>query len=1397
MTQRPAARRLLLALLLWLLALVWAWLQTTGPAPARDTTWRDLFTTQGWLQPMGVNTARGRTTLVNLQGLISVYFVNEKQGWAVGTGGTLLATVDGGQTWSPQSSGTNTPLESVHFISADRGWAVGSGGTILTTVDGGRTWGLQSSGTDERLNSVHFISAERGWAVGEKGTILTTVDGGRTWGPQSSGTDKWLYSVHFISAEQGWAVGWSGTILATVDGGRTWGPQSSGTDKSLKSVNFISAERGWAVGWIGTTLATVDGGRTWGPQNSGTFSLFTSVHFISAKRGWAMGFGGTLLVTVDGGRTWGLQSSGTDERLNSVHFISAERGWAVGWSGTILATVDGGRTWGPQSSGTSEQLNSVHFISAERGWAVGSGGTILASVDGGRTWSPQSSGTNTPLESVHFISAERGWAVGLRGTILATVDGGRTWGPQSSGTNESLYSVHFISAERGWAVGDRGTLLATVDGGRTWGPQSSGTSEQLNSVHVISAEQGWAVGSGGTILASVDGGRTWGPQSSGISERLISVHVISAEQGWAVSSRGTFLATVDGGRTWQNRSPAPESWRDLAWGGNPYQLWPSPLALLLCLGLLLVLVQGWGLFLRERRELAAAGGIHDAPVDDLASDRLQRAPLVRAMAQLFRNQNTRPPLAVALYAPWGVGKSSVLHMLKAELQGHARCVYINPWHYPQDSQLLAALMTGICTQAVPPMLSWANLKFRFMLLWQRLLRPHGCWAWVVLGVLVFVGWGGNPAHLALADAYRLHGTHVAPALQQTWANLLASLPPTLQAWAGAGAQAGLWLAALLLVYRAFLRSLHTFSPVLTQALKQSAQWATKSMRLPDWSQHAGLRHQFAEDFKDVASALGSGRLVLLIDDLDRCEPQQVARTLATLNFVFTSQAPCFVVLAMDRHYVQHALGLAYKNMAWAMNPQDAAGKNFARQYLRKLVQLEITLAHDRDQGAWMLLEPDMPESNASLSPSTSTSPDAAPAWGVQKWLQARGRYHRAAWQALLRKGGQTWAARPAGGVALRAAWRAAGQTVGAVWRWLGRGLGRAWAHLLDARPSRWEALGNALLAAVGSFALAGLITALALKVLPAWVPKDVPKPPAAAATTTPLVAPPITPPPLAPDRPERDAEKPKQSGQIAAVPPDSNQASLWWLLSNGLAVALFFLWVAFRVAQAVRDSEAFLQAVHHWRDVLSPRFPNPREWRRLSNAARFVAMRVRTDEQTLRSERWAAWWRAQLRWAQAVFSHVGPGPLPKPDSQDAPQKFRLSEGAAVELWMLSNMGQGDLRKALSQALNGTLDESQDLLNFFWTKTLIQEPDKASQLEELPNDQKKAVQVQVESGNSHMVEAYFSREELIQTSPNLQALFLAWRTDRQAVASELRRWLRWTEGLELDLSDSKPIDGTPP
>src|SRR5712692_11631945 len=67
--------------------------------------------------------------------LFTINNVRTNESWAqsataVGAGGTILRTDDGGDTWTPQDSGTHNPLSGVSLVDDCTGTVVGAAGTI-------------------------------------------------------------------------------------------------------------------------------------------------------------------------------------------------------------------------------------------------------------------------------------------------------------------------------------------------------------------------------------------------------------------------------------------------------------------------------------------------------------------------------------------------------------------------------------------------------------------------------------------------------------------------------------------------------------------------------------------------------------------------------------------------------------------------------------------------------------------------------------------------------------------------------------------------------------------------------------------------------------------------------------------------------------------------------------------------------------------------------------------------------------------------------------------------------------------------------------------------------------------------------------------------------------------
>lgn len=272
----------------------------------------------------------------------ALHFVDDNEGWIVGSGGVMLHTRNGGRTFQKQYSRTDD-LYGLYFYDNKIGWSVGSNGTILHTDDGGNNWRRQQSNTRVRLYSVHFVDANRGWIVGMNGTILATTDGGKIWEPRICPLSVHLKQVYFLNDQQGWIVGDRGAILRSIDGGKNWALQPSGVNKYLHGVYFVDSNTGWVVGDEGTIRHTNDGGNRWIRVESGTANWLHAVCFVG-KMGWIVGDGGTILETTDGGQTFNRVSTlPGDVQSDILYDISYPGGitvWAISQPGQLFRYVD-------------------------------------------------------------------------------------------------------------------------------------------------------------------------------------------------------------------------------------------------------------------------------------------------------------------------------------------------------------------------------------------------------------------------------------------------------------------------------------------------------------------------------------------------------------------------------------------------------------------------------------------------------------------------------------------------------------------------------------------------------------------------------------------------------------------------------------------------------------------------------------------------------------------------------------------------------------------------------------------------------------------------------------------------------------------------------------------------
>lgn len=274
-------------------------------------------------------------------------------------------------TWSKLELGVTQWLRDIVFINERIGWAVGDSGTILHTINGGDSWRQQAFPFDqlpeyndweEQLYAVEFIDSITG-LICCKNSIFKTTDGGETWNIKYSKNlnSGRFYDIEFLNGEIGFTVGgfWAegnSILLKTADGGETWDDITPVPSPTLTCISIVDQRKIWICGIGSTLFFSADSGANWIRKelSSSLSAYFSSIQFISDKIGWLGGdhnslYSNRLLRTIDGGETriqtyrdaWSSFLYG----VNTLCFTDSLNGWIgthMDGSFAIAQTIDGG-----------------------------------------------------------------------------------------------------------------------------------------------------------------------------------------------------------------------------------------------------------------------------------------------------------------------------------------------------------------------------------------------------------------------------------------------------------------------------------------------------------------------------------------------------------------------------------------------------------------------------------------------------------------------------------------------------------------------------------------------------------------------------------------------------------------------------------------------------------------------------------------------------------------------------------------------------------------------------------------------------------------------------------------------------------------------------------------------
>jgi len=522
---------------------------------------------------------------------------------AVGELGTIISSLDAGDTWSTINPYPDQDLNGIKVLSSTTMIAVGNQGTILRSTNKGISWTKISAPTSKNLNKVHFLNSELGLIVGSDGVILRSTNGGFSWTAVNSGVTHHLNNVFFLDSNRAYAVGNNGTFLRSTDGGINWSKINLSTTTNLTGVFFTSWDIGYLIGSY-TFMRTVNGGDNWerkaggsefnqsikfknpneGYIASGPFGRFykcTNPLVDFRNIGWAevnssddsndrlnglafhndviisVGSFGIILKSTDSGKTWEQKDRGHVKAVLSLEFFDENFGIAVGEE-SLLTTQDGGKNW--TSNKTFEDwfedseilLTNMQFLNRNTIYVTGQYGNLIKSKDGGLSWADiESNVSNRWVTGCHFFDEMKGIIIGDE-VLKRTINGGTSWLPINLPDNVTDYfwDIHFLNADKGFLSGGNGALYRTLTAGVTWERVPLPTISDIYKIHFYDQNTGFVVGSKGVMHKTVNGGTTWSSVSISGASDFWDVHVLSQNTVYATSPTDGLYKSTDGGVSW-------------------------------------------------------------------------------------------------------------------------------------------------------------------------------------------------------------------------------------------------------------------------------------------------------------------------------------------------------------------------------------------------------------------------------------------------------------------------------------------------------------------------------------------------------------------------------------------------------------------------------------------------------------------------------------------------------------------------------------------------------------------------------------------------------------------------------------------------------------------------------
>lgn len=311
----------------------------------------------------------------------------------------------------------------------------------------------------------------------------------------------------------------------------------------------------------------------------------------------------------------------------------------------------------------------------------------------------------------------------------------------------------------------------------------------------------------------------------------------------------------------------------------------------------------------------AVGRLGGAGNDRVArEDQLGFEHYVHAFAELIDSPYTQPPVTIGIYGPWGMGKSFLLQTIEARLKDpefrdrpnesdlprpHVHVVSFNAWEYSASDIIWPGLVRKIMTVLEDETPTAFGGRFLLRLRRNLLRQIRVARARIIAGVTV-----------------------LAAILVVLWQS-------SLDVGVALGVVSALGVGGVV--------------KLVTDTVNDPlGQWFTTLFEDRRYGGQIGYMEEIKHDLDQLQKGLRqrNGRVLVIIDDLDRCEPDKSVEVLQAINLLLNFES-FIVCLGIDARVITRAVERHYQDL---LNESGASGF----EYLDKIVQIPFRIPEPND-----------------------------------------------------------------------------------------------------------------------------------------------------------------------------------------------------------------------------------------------------------------------------------------------------------------------------------------------------------------------------------------------------------------------------------------------------------------